>query len=283
LLWYQFNTNTGDSSGNGFHATLNGGASYGADRFGNPVGALQLNGVSAFAAAPAGVWFNGPFTVSCWVKPNSITSWARLFDFGNGSASDNVTATLFQATANRQQAETYIGNSSSGFALTNAPGLRLNQWNHYLVQFDGTTIRIYIDGVLAASANAGIPKFITRLNCWIGRSNWAADAFSNALFDDFMLFNRSLTMNEIQALANDGLIIHNPIPCAGNVLQLNAPFLVGATYQWSGPNGFSSAIRQPIISNVGTANSGTYQLVIKQGLTTLPFSQPLLLIHYLLF
>ncbi len=266
LLWYQFNTNAGDSSGNGFHATLNGGASYGADRFGNPVGALQLNGVSAFAAAPSGVWFNGPFTVSCWVKPNSITNWARLFDFGNGSASDNVTATLFQGTANRQQAETYISNLSSGFALTNAPGLRLNQWNHYLVQFDGTTIRIFIDGVLAASANSGIPKFITRLNCWIGRSNWAADAFSNASFDDFMLFNRSLTTNEIQALANDGLIIHNPIPCAGNVLQLNAPFLTGATYQWSGPNGFSSTLRQPIIANVGTANSGTYQLVIKQGL-----------------
>jgi hypothetical protein len=266
LLWYQFNTNSADSSGNGSHATLSGGASYGADRFGNPVGALQLNGVSAFASAPSGVWFNGPFSVSCWVRPNSITNWARLFDFGNGSANDNVTATLFQGTTNRQQAETYIGGLSTGFALTNSPGLRLNQWNHYLVQFDGTTIRIYIDGVLAASANSGIPKFITRLNCWIGRSNWAADAFANASFDDFMLFNRALTTNEIQALANDGLIIHNPIPCSGNMLQLNAPLLPGATYQWNGPNGFSSSLRQPLIANLSNANSGNYQLIIKQGL-----------------
>lgn len=266
LLWYQFNTNTGDSSGNGFHATLSGGATYGLDRFGNPVGALQLNGVSAFAAAPANVWFSGPFTVSCWVRPNSITNWARLFDFGNGSANDNVTATLFQSTNNRQQAETYIGSSSSGFALTNSPGLRLNQWNHYLIQYDGTVMRIYIDGVLAASANSGIPRLITRNNCWIGRSNWAADAFANALFDDFMLFNRALSTDEIQVLANDGLITHNPIPCAGNMLQLSAPSLQGATYQWSGPNGFVSSLRQPIIANVSTVNSGSYQLVIKQGL-----------------
>ena len=49
---------------------------------------LWLN--SGYVTAPPGVYFNGDFSVSVWIKPINLGSWQRVFDFGNGPANNNV-------------------------------------------------------------------------------------------------------------------------------------------------------------------------------------------------
>lgn len=51
--------------------------------------------------------------------------------------------------------------------------------------------------------------------------------------------------------------------CSGNSIQLtcNNP-QTNATYLWNGPNGFTSTLPNPIISNATTSNSGVYSLII---------------------
>ncbi len=51
---------------------------------------------------------------------------------------------------------------------------------------------------------------------------------------------------------------NSPI-CAGGVLNLTASGSNG-TYYWTGPNGFTSTLRNPTISNITTAGSGTYNV-----------------------
>ncbi|MES2620413.1 MAG: Ig-like domain-containing protein [Bacteroidota bacterium] len=46
--------------------------------------------------------------------------------------------------------------------------------------------------------------------------------------------------------------------CVGATLNLTATTVPTATYSWSGPAGFSSPVQNPSISNVTTANAGTY-------------------------
>jgi hypothetical protein len=46
--------------------------------------------------------------------------------------------------------------------------------------------------------------------------------------------------------------------CAGSTLNLQASTVAGATYNWTGPNGFTSTLQNPVITNSGTANSGDY-------------------------
>jgi hypothetical protein len=53
--------------------------------------------------------------------------------------------------------------------------------------------------------------------------------------------------------------------CAGSTMQLTAPVVPTAQYSWSGPNGFSSALREPFVNNVGTVYSGVYTVVINAG------------------
>ena len=72
----------------------------------------------------------------------------------------------------------------------------------------------------------------------------------------------------------------NPIPppptatnngetCAGDPLRLFASTVAGATYAWTGPNGFSSALQNPIIPNATPAASGTYSVTVTvQGCTS---------------
>jgi gliding motility-associated-like protein len=48
---------------------------------------------------------------------------------------------------------------------------------------------------------------------------------------------------------------------------LRTPTVTGATYLWTGPNGYTSTLQNPNINNATAANSGTYNLVVttKQG------------------
>ncbi len=55
----------------------------------------------------------------------------------------------------------------------------------------------------------------------------------------------------------------NSAVCAGQTLNLYANG--GSTYQWSGPNGFSSNQQNPVIPNATTAATGTYTVTVSNG------------------
>lgn len=46
--------------------------------------------------------------------------------------------------------------------------------------------------------------------------------------------------------------------CEGDTLELTATAFSGATYSWTGPNGFTSSSQNPVINGVTTANNGDY-------------------------
>jgi gliding motility-associated-like protein len=49
--------------------------------------------------------------------------------------------------------------------------------------------------------------------------------------------------------------------CSGLDLQLNSS-IAGATYSWTGPNGFTSAEQNPVIANAQPVHSGTYTVTV---------------------
>jgi len=53
---------------------------------------------------------------------------------------------------------------------------------------------------------------------------------------------------------------NSPIP-SGGTLQLNAGNIVGATYSWIGPNGFTSSQQNPVVSNFQAVNQGVYKVI----------------------
>ncbi len=52
------------------------------------------------------------------------------------------------------------------------------------------------------------------------------------------------------------------VACEGDNVQFNTAYVPNATYFWTGPNGFTSNIRNPLLANIGPAQIGTYYLTI---------------------
>ena len=92
----------------------------------------------------------------------------------------------------------------------------------------------------------------------------------------------SITNPDGQSMTGTGLLTIVPQPstpavsnsgptCAGGTLQLSASTIPGATYSWSGPNGFSSTNQNPSISNASPTASGLFNVVaVTGGCTSTP-------------
>jgi gliding motility-associated-like protein len=54
----------------------------------------------------------------------------------------------------------------------------------------------------------------------------------------------------------------NSTVCLDSTIYLTAQTVAGATYDWIGPNGYSSLTQNPIITTATSANSGSYTLIV---------------------
>ena len=98
------------------------------------------------------------------------------------------------------------------------------QWQHVAATYDGTTVRIYIDGVQAATetftGNAGDS------NTWkIGAYGSSARGFLDGSVDDVRIYNHALTANE--ALVDMGQ------PVTADSTPPSAPGTLTATGSWA--------------------------------------------------
>ncbi len=67
------------------------------------------------------------------------------------------------------------------------------------------------------------------------------------------------------SLPADPTITSNSPICVGTDLTLSTPTVIGATYSWVGPNGFTSNLASISIPNATIAHAGNYALTVKEG------------------
>ena len=84
---------------------------------------------------------------------------------------------------------------------------------------------------------------------------------SNACGNGTVSGNFLITVNQIPV----AVISSNSPVCAGSSIDLLAQTVAGATYNWTGPNGFSSTSQNPSIPSALPVDSGTYSLVISNN------------------
>jgi len=77
----------------------------------------------------------------------------------------------------------------------------------------------------------------------------------------------TVTVNPIPAAP---ILSANQTVCTGNTLNLTSNTVSGATYSWSGPNGFTSSLQNPSISNVTAAAAGVYTCYVTVNGCTSP-------------
>ena len=101
-------------------------------------------------------------------------------------------------------------------------------WHHICLTYDGTTARLYADGIEVASAAKNWDLVLSRAH--IGRQVNDLAEFWDGLVDDVRVYNKALTVEEIQeTMRGDPLLAWNASPANGST-----PYVRDATpLSWS--------------------------------------------------
>ena len=187
---YPFNGNAGDSSGNGYHGTVNGTVTYTANRKNISNAALQLG--TGYITSPSNIFQFGrsdKYSISIWFITTGIANNGRIistenpegnfriFDYGNG----------------------IIGTQFGGFYISDT--ITVNNWHHLVVTYNNRTENIFIDGTLKKNVNDTNNEILNYgAPFTIGAKAGPTFDKWNGKVDDIRIYNRVLTLTEITYL-----------------------------------------------------------------------------------
>ncbi|MDI6450628.1 LamG-like jellyroll fold domain-containing protein [Anaerobaca lacustris] len=203
---YAMENNVQDGSGNGYHGTAFNDPTYGPSLPGQGQ-ALQLDGFADYVELPIGPVLSQmtDATFATWVDFSNIGGdWQRIFDFGTSSTTGYMFLCPRIPAGPIRFAITPAGGSESIIQTTT---MLQSGWHHLAVVIDSASmqVQIYLDGNVAASGpTATLPRDLgnTTQN-WLGRSQYAADAYFSGSLDEFQIYSRALSAGEVRYLVGD--------------------------------------------------------------------------------
>ncbi|MCX6776893.1 MAG: LamG domain-containing protein [Candidatus Micrarchaeota archaeon] len=191
-------TNFSDSSGNGntgndsnanwnssglFDSALNFGADY------NYVEVPHSSSISPTDA----------ITVEAWVNPTNFSYWSTVLMKSNSSWNEGYGLAHYLGTNDINFfVNSYTENYVSGT-------LEMNTWSHIAGTYNGTTINLYINGVLVSSKNYSTPISYTSdypLLIGMGTGGSGTQLLWNGTIDEVAIYSRAKSAAEIAADAN---------------------------------------------------------------------------------
>lgn len=199
-----------DESGNGYHGSLQNGASVNT-RDKMPVLNLGFNNGYLDMGSATGTLIASlnDFTVATYLyidPASSITGNGNfVWAFATHSATTQYSGKYIAYRVNTQRyAESLSGWSGESAVTIGSPAPK-GVWQHIVYTQTGTTGVIYLNGQLTKVGNIPVtPSAIgeaTGYN-WLGRPQFSGDAYlKGASYADFRIYNRALTTTEVQTLA----------------------------------------------------------------------------------
>ncbi len=191
---YAFENNTEDSSGNSHHGTVVGNPSFVAGVTGM---ALALDGVDDYIDCGNNASFDitEEITLSAWVNTNDSGNSENNPYVGKG---DRAYA-IKHSSANQIQFFIYDGSWLT--ANTNVDDSFNGIWHHVVGTYDGSELKLYVDGTLRATTPYVGTIDVRTNNLTIGTNSEASGRFYNGAIDDAQVYDRALSAGEILYLA----------------------------------------------------------------------------------
>ena len=143
------------------------------------------------------------FTIATWIKiPGGK---GRIFDFGSG------TGVFMIAAANSTGLKYKITCEKGAFDFTVPCKWTTTDWHHLVITQKGKDMAVYFDGEevgTAVNEKEIYPKDmgVTTQN-WLGRSQWAQDAYCDHVYDDFRIYNYAIEASDVTTLYEDKEIL----------------------------------------------------------------------------
>jgi hypothetical protein len=207
---YGFSEGTGttvnDLTGNGNGGAVSGATWITAGRYGQ---ALSFNGTSDWIKIPdsPSLDLTTGMTVEAWVNPASSAGWQTVLYKERPAPTDAGMAwALYSSDQDSPPAiyGTLAGATGNGL-WTHATGttmLPLNGWSHLAATYDGSALRLYVNGTLVKTFALPGRLWVTEGPLRIGGNSpsipYGGQFFKGAI-DEVRVYNRALSQADIQA------------------------------------------------------------------------------------
>jgi len=219
VAYYPFTGNTGDSSGNANHGTING-ATLSANRFNSQNSCYSFDGINNSIETGINQTAIKSFSFSVWFKTSIGGTIITSRQTGDIKPEPGLTIAVHNLA-------TGGGNNGKIIFVGDAPGFSVgtisnntyldNKWHHLVANFvgsksviDATEFSIYVDNVLISQSisnqydlNRGVTNLMpinSKSSFLIGmHRSWPSPNFNGQL-DDIRIYNRTLTLTEISYL-----------------------------------------------------------------------------------
>ncbi|MCP4256562.1 MAG: LamG domain-containing protein [Planctomycetes bacterium] len=260
VAWWKFDEVNGDkvadSSGNRYQGKLIGNPQW-KPASGKVNGALEFDGLGDFVEITNEPAFDltGNITIAAWIKVNAFDKrWQAIVTKGDTSwrisrtAEENTLA--FHCTG--------IESISSGWnnGIEGKKNVNDSQWHHAVGVYDGSTVFLYVDGVIDKSGKASGSIRMNDSPVFIGANSEKADREWNGLIDEVCIFRGAIDAKGIRALYSG----ENPMKVAQTAnTQLQGPGKLVAWWKFENINNDSAG------ANHGTTNGNPTYVAGKVG------------------
>ncbi|WP_028374698.1 glycosyl hydrolase [Leeuwenhoekiella sp. MAR_2009_132] len=143
------------------------------------------------------------FSITTWIKLDNLANWNRIFDFGSGTT--NWMALEAANGSGKFQYEMEHGGTRN--RVTTEYVLPVNEWVHVAVVQAADAVKLYVNGNEVGSSSFTLNPSnlgITTAN-YLGKSQYS-DPVTEALVDEFTIFNYGLTEDAIKNLIDTGFL-----------------------------------------------------------------------------
>jgi len=216
VAYYPFNSDANDATGKG-----NNGVVYNAslvdDRFGVANSAYYFDGIDDYITFPNLIGSTGEMSISVWVKlePDLVKTNAIITNWGDTT---NLRTFNIRADTNAMGYSANIVGQNGNQYLEKSVEFN-SQWDNLIITFNTENFKFYLNGNLADSATGNYGNLKNGFyNSHIGTHNDLVNFFHGTI-DDILIYNRTLSKNEIDLIYNQSLCLETVYDTLYTIIQ----------------------------------------------------------------
>jgi hypothetical protein len=127
-------------------------------------------------------------TIAAWVYANDTATWRTIYSANDSAATDGIRV----AIQNDDQINYQINNVSKSSPLNQ------NEWVYFTGSYDGSTLKLYLDGSLIGSQSTSQSVDVST-NARIGQLSYNGEYYNGNLAN-VAIWNRALSSDEINSV-----------------------------------------------------------------------------------
>ena len=183
-----------DSSANGNHGTISGATRNTSGQYG---AALDFDGSNDSVTVPdsSSLDLTSGMTVEAWVRPLTTSGWRTVV---LKERPGDVVYALYSSNNDNGRPSGRARVNGSNVLVNGTSRLTTSVWTHLAATFDGSNLRLYVNGALVGTRSASGTILTTTNPLRIGGSS-ALGRWFRGRIDEVRVYNRALSASEIQS------------------------------------------------------------------------------------